>query len=166
MSLSHEELERFAAELAARPEHWRHLVSSSSAERVYELIWLDEHVNAWAICWQRENDTGWHDHDESAGGIAVISGHVREERLVVGARPRVRHLGPGETFLVPATAIHRVMHDGGEPAVTIHAYSPPLTRMGAYRVGPHGELERESLPSETELQASVTAPTQAELSRG
>jgi mannose-6-phosphate isomerase-like protein (cupin superfamily) len=157
MSLSHSELERFAAELAASPERWRHLIRHASSVRVYELIWSDEDVNAWVICWQEDNDTGWHDHDESSGGIAVISGRVREERLMLGGEPSVRHLGPGEAFTVPSTAIHRVLHDGGGPAVTIHAYSPPLTRMGAYRVGPHGELERESLASEVELQAPVAA---------
>ncbi|HEY5318238.1 MAG TPA: cysteine dioxygenase family protein [Solirubrobacteraceae bacterium] len=155
--MSHEQLEHFAADLAASPERWRHLVRHASGMRVYESIWSDEVVNAWVICWQQDNDTGWHDHDESAGGIAVISGRVREERLVLGAEPRVRHLGPGETFIVPSTAIHRVLHDGGGPALTIHAYSPPLLRMGAYRVGPGGELEREALPSEVELQAQMAA---------
>ena len=28
-----------------------------------------------------------------------------------------------------ASDIHRVLHAGGEPAVTIHAYSPPLLRI-------------------------------------
>ena len=155
MSLSHAELERFATGLAATPERWRHLIRASSSMRVFESIWSDAEVNAWVICWQQDNDTGWHDHDESSGGIAVISGNVREERLVIGAEPRVRRAGPGETFTVPSTAIHRVLHDGGGPAITIHAYSPPLTRMGAYRLGPGGELERESLLSEVELQAQA-----------
>ena len=157
MSLGHEQLERFAAGLAATPERWRHLVPETGDARVYALIWSDEAVNAWVICWQEDNDTGWHDHDESSGGIAVISGKVREERLVLGGPPRVRHLGGGESFTVPSTAIHRVLHDGGGPAVTIHAYSPPLTRMGAYRIGPDGELERESVPSEIELQPQPVA---------
>jgi quercetin dioxygenase-like cupin family protein len=157
MSLTEAELAQFAAGLAAEPERWSHLLPGSSDMRVYELIWSDDEVNAWVICWQQDSDTGWHDHDESAGGIAVIAGRVREERLVIGAEPRVRRLGPGETFVVPSTAIHRVLHDGDGPAVTIHAYSPPLTRMGAYRVGPGGVLERESLPSEAELQAQGAA---------
>ena len=155
MSLSRAQLERFVADLAAQPERWGHLLCPSSGTRAYELVWSDENVNAWVIWWDEDSDTGWHDHDESSGGIAVISGYVREERLVMGAPPRVRHLGPGETFIVPCTAIHRVLHDGDGPAVTIHAYSPPLRRMGAYTVGPEGELERESLPSEFELQAQV-----------
>lgn len=159
MTLSHDELERFAAGLAATPERWRDLAHSAGAgnERAYELVWSDDDVNAWAICWHADSDTGWHDHDESSGAVAVIKGRVREERLVLGAEPRVRRLGPGETFTVPSTAIHRVLHDGDGPALTIHAYSPPLTRMGAYRIGPHGELERESMPSERELQAGAAA---------
>jgi hypothetical protein len=60
-------------------------------------------------------------------------------------------LGPGSVFAVPAVAIHRVFHAGGVPAVTIHAYSPPLARTGAYRIGPDGELERELVSSENEL---------------
>ena len=55
------------------------------------------------------------------------------------------------TFTVPPAAIHRVLHAGDRPAVTIHAYSPPLTRTGAYRVTPDGALEREALSFEEEL---------------
>ena len=111
-------------------------------------------MNAWVICWTEDQDTGFHDHDESAAAIAVISGQVREERLRVGASPQVRIVRGGSTFTVPAVAIHRVLHSGGLPAVTIHAYSPPLTRTGAYRVGPGGVLQRESLTTEHELRAS------------
>ena len=112
-----------------------------------------EDVNAWVICWSEDQDTGFHDHDESAAAIAVISGQVREDRLRVGDEPRSRVLGAGQIFTVPAVAIHRVLHAGDAPAVTIHAYSPPLTRTGAYRLGPDGELEREPLSFEDELRA-------------
>lgn len=151
MSLTAEQLERFVKRLAASPEHWQHLVRHSDDVRVYELIWDDEDVNAWVICWSEDQDTGFHDHDESAAAIAVISGQVREERLRLGASPPVRIVRGGSTFTVPAVAIHRVLHAGEQPAVTIHAYSPPLSRTGAYRIGPSGELERESLSFEQEL---------------
>lgn len=151
--MSPDQLEAFAAGLAAATERWHHLVGEARGGRDYRLIWADEDVNAWVISWRDGGDTGWHDHDESAGGIAVIRGHVREERLVLGAEPRVRRAGPGDTLAVPPTAIHRVRHQGEGLAVTIHAYSPPLRRMGAYRVGAGGELERESLPPEAELAA-------------
>ena len=155
MSLSPLELERFVADLAAAPERWQHAVRHASDIRVYEQIWDDEEVNAWLICWSEDQDTGFHDHDESAAAIAVISGQVREDRLRLDAPPRSRLLGPGSVFTVPAVAIHRVLHAGAAPAVTIHAYSPPLVRTGAYRLGPDGELERELLSAEEELRAAV-----------
>ncbi|MGA2013757.1 MAG: cysteine dioxygenase family protein [Solirubrobacteraceae bacterium] len=151
MSLTIDELERFAAGLAASPERWRHLVRHAEDARVYEQIWDDDDVNAWVICWSEDQDTGFHDHDESAAGIAVVSGRVREDRLTLGGRPRSREIGAGDIFTVPPVAIHRVLHAGDGPAVTIHAYSPPLRRTGAYRVSDDGELERESQPLEAEL---------------
>jgi quercetin dioxygenase-like cupin family protein len=151
MSLTAQQLEQFAAELAASPQRWSHLVRHADNVRVYEQIWDDEEVNAWIICWSEDQDTGFHDHDDSAAAITVVAGRVREDRLTLGAQPRSRELGPGTTFTVPPVAIHRVLHAGHGPAVTIHAYSPPLRRTGAYRVGPAGELEREALDYEAEL---------------
>jgi mannose-6-phosphate isomerase-like protein (cupin superfamily) len=65
--------------------------------------------------------------------------------------------GPGETFTVPREAIHRVLHAGDGPAVTIHAYSPPLNRTGVYRIGEDGELERLPQSVEEELRAAAAA---------
>jgi quercetin dioxygenase-like cupin family protein len=101
-----------------------------------------------------DQDTGFHDHDESAAAIAVIEGQVREDRLRLATEPRSRVLGRGSIFTVPPTAIHRVLHAGEKPAVTLHAYSPPLVRTGAYRIGADGELERELLSSQDELRAT------------
>jgi quercetin dioxygenase-like cupin family protein len=155
MSLTIPELERFVADLAQDRDRWAHLVHHADDVRVYELLWEDEEVNAWVICWSEDQDTGFHDHDESGAAIRVISGQVREERLRVGAAPQSRVLGPGSTLTIPPVAIHRVLHAGEAPAVTIHAYSPPLRRTGAYRIGPDGALERESLSVEEELRAEA-----------
>jgi mannose-6-phosphate isomerase-like protein (cupin superfamily) len=154
MSLTPAALERFVAALAAEPDLWRHAIRHANDMRVYEQIWDDEDVNAWLICWSEDQDTGFHDHDESSAAIAVISGEVREDRLRLGHEPRSRTLGPGSIFTVPAVAIHRVLHAGDAPAVTIHAYSPPLVRTGAYRIGADGELERELQSGEDELRAT------------
>jgi mannose-6-phosphate isomerase-like protein (cupin superfamily) len=155
--LSSEQLERFVAALASDPGRWRHLVRHERDVRVYEQLFSDERVNAWLICWCDGHDTGFHDHDESAGAVAVISGRVRDERIVLGSAPLARELSAGECFNIPPTAIHRVLHSGNVPAITIHAYSPPLTRMGAYRIGAHGELEREALTHDEELRAEAAA---------
>jgi mannose-6-phosphate isomerase-like protein (cupin superfamily) len=153
-SLSRRELRDFAQHLADEPERWAHLLDAEDEEtRVYELIWDDGRVNAWVIRWSEDADTGYHDHDESAAAITVISGDVREDRLAISGLPRTRLLGAGETFTVEPSAIHRVLHAGCGPALTIHAYSPPLRRTGAYSVGDGGELRRESQPFDVELTA-------------
>jgi quercetin dioxygenase-like cupin family protein len=157
MSIPASDLERFVEGLAARPRLWRHLVRHSSDVRVYEQIWDDEDVNAWLICWSDDQDTGFHDHDCSEAAIAVLEGRVREDRLRLGESPETRVIEPGSTVTVPAVAIHRVLHAGDAPAVTIHAYSPPLRQTGAYRVGSGGELERTSVPYEEELRAEAVA---------
>jgi hypothetical protein len=156
MSLTITALERFVAELASAPERWRHLVRHADDARVYAQIWDDEEVNAWVICWSEDQDTGFHDHDDSAAAIAVVTGEVREDRLTFDALPRSRTARASDVFNVPSVAIHRVLHAGDAPAVTIHAYSPPLRRTGTYRVGQDGELERESLPCESHLRAEPT----------
>jgi predicted metal-dependent enzyme (double-stranded beta helix superfamily) len=156
VSLTATELERFVDELAAARDRWQHLVHHADDVRVYEQIWDDPDFNAWLICWSEDQDTGFHDHDLSAARIAVISGAVSEERLRLGSGPRARRIGAGSSFSVEPVAIHRVMHAGAAPAVTIHAYSPPLARTGVYRIGAGGELQRESLTLADELRAEPT----------
>ena len=157
MSLTPDQLERFVADLAAKPDRWRHLIRHTDDARVHERIWSDEHVNAWLICWSQDNDTGYHDHDVSAAAIVVISGKVREDLLRLSAPASTRVVSAGELFTVPPEAIHRVLHAGRTPSVTIHAYSPPLARMGAYRTGPDGTLQRVAVPTDHSLREPALA---------
>lgn len=154
MSLGASELQHFVARLVAAPERWQPFIRHSDDARVYEQIWDAADVNAWLICWSQDQDTGFHDHHQSTAAIAVISGAVREERLRLGSPPRARVIGAGSSFTVPPVAIHRVLHAGSGPAVTLHAYSPPLVLTGAYRMGPDGELQRELMSVEDELRPS------------
>ncbi len=149
--LSGEELEAFVRELADRPELWIDFVRHDASQRVYEELLSDEHVTAWLICWIDDQDTGFHDHDVSAGAVAVVSGDVREERLAIGGEPFGREFCAGEAFHFAASDIHRVRHGGSDPAVTLHVYSPPLARMGAYAIGDDGVLQRRTMPSSEEL---------------
>lgn len=158
MSLTSEQLEQFVHRLADTPELWRDHVRGDGKERVYARIWDDPNVNAWVICWTEDQDTGYHDHDHSAAAITVIAGHVLEERLCIGGGARGAVHGPGATLTLPASAIHRVLHAGEGLAVSIHAYSPPLTRTGAYHVTPDGRLEREAQDAEVELRPAAASP--------
>ncbi len=155
--LGEPELIAVANQIAARPELWTECVSHDPVHRTYEQLLRDEHLDVWLLCWSRDHDTGFHDHDLSAGAVAVAAGTVREERLVLGRpvdSPLARLAGAGSSFSFGAADIHRVLHAGGGPAVTIHAYSPPLTRMGSYTVESTGQLRRHAVSSEEELYAS------------
>ncbi len=145
------ELEAFVGELAERPELWIELVKHDTEQRVYEELLSDDHLTAWLICWMDDHDTGFHDHDVSAGAVAVVSGAVREERLAIGGRPHVRDVPVGGSFHFSAADIHRVRHAGADPAVTLHVYSPPLLRMGAYAIGEDGVLARHPVSYSEEL---------------
>ena len=145
------ELVSVVRRLAAQPERWAHLVEHDPERRVYEELLRDDELAVWLICWMDDHDTGFHDHDLSSGAVAVVAGEVAEERLVLGGAPVTRRFAQGAAFHFGAADIHRVRHAGTAPAVTIHAYSPPLVRTGSYTVGDDGVLERRSQSSAEEL---------------
>jgi hypothetical protein len=149
--LSGPELQAFVEELADRPQLWIDLVKHDSSQRLYQELLSDAHVTAWLICWMDDHDTGFHDHDLSAGAVAIVSGAVREERLAIDGAPRDRTFAAGGSFHFSAADIHRVRHAGSDPAVTLHAYSPPLLRMGAYVIGDDGVLARHAMSHLDEL---------------
>jgi quercetin dioxygenase-like cupin family protein len=122
-------------------------------DRFSRQLLLSDELEVCLIHWEAGHDTGFHDHDRSGGTVVVLEGSVREDRLVVGGPPSTRVVHAGESFGFEPSDIHRVMHVAGEPAVTIHAYSPPLHAMGAYEVTDEGRLRRTSLSAETSLSA-------------
>jgi len=139
---------------AERPELWSPLVRHDATERVYALLHRDERVELYVVCWMTGHDTGFHDHDESAAAIAVLEGAVTEERLAFGGTVDAQ-LSAGDTVTIASEAIHRVRHAGLAPAVTLHAYSPPLSRVGTYEVAGDGSLLRHSRSPDLPLEAAA-----------
>ena|SRR5436305_1154181 len=151
--LDRTELRELVSQLAADSSRWQPLVRFDTAGRHYEQLWRDDHVDVWVISWVNGNDTGFHDHDISHGAVAVVEGEVVEERLTLGASPRRLTHKAREVFDFDASHVHRMRQDSSDRAVTIHAYSPPLRRMGTYAVSPAGELSRRSISYIEELRA-------------
>src|SRR5271156_5985580 len=86
------ELGELVARLARTPEV-RTLAEGlcpPETERSWQMLYHDEGVDVWLIVWRRQADTGWHDHDTSAGAFHVIEGEVSEARpnLFGGGTPR------------------------------------------------------------------------------
>lgn len=70
---------------------------------------------------------------------------------MLGGEPTRLVARAGASFDFGAADIHRVLHHGEAPAVTVHVYSPPLWRMGAYEIEADGTLRRHSVSSAEEL---------------
>jgi predicted metal-dependent enzyme (double-stranded beta helix superfamily) len=152
--LDEEQLRGVATQIATRPALWLQYVQHDPTQRTFKQLLRDDHLDVWLLCWSHDHDTGFHDHDLSAGAVAVVAGSVREERLVLGRpvdAPMSRRADAGSSFTFGASDIHRVLHAGTQPSVTIHAYSPPLTRMGSYTIEPSGQLRRHAVSHEQEL---------------
>jgi quercetin dioxygenase-like cupin family protein len=139
----------------ADKEHdWAPLVRHDQAERTYQLLHRDADVEVYLVCWMPGHDTGFHDHDHSAAAITVVEGAITEERLAITGAVK-RTLDKGGTVTIAREAIHRVRHAGQQPATTLHAYSPPLQRVGTYEVADDGALLRHPRPAETRLEAAA-----------
>jgi len=144
------ELEALAGYIAEHSEEWAHHVAFDADERVYVSLHRDHHVDVWLLCWTPQNDTGWHDHDISSGAVAVVAGELVENNLSVGAGGVETRVGAGTAFAFGPEHIHRL--NGALPgSVSVHAYSPPLWRMGQYAVSEAGVLRRVSVSYADEL---------------
>ncbi len=144
------ELVRLVEHVAARRELWAPHLDLTATERTYAALHRDASVDVWAIFWLPENDTGWHDHDTSSGAMHVVEGAIEEHALLVARPERRTRYGAGASFSFGPSHIHRLTC--AEPrAVSIHAYSPPLWRLGQYTVDADGALHRVSVSYADEL---------------
>jgi predicted metal-dependent enzyme (double-stranded beta helix superfamily) len=158
--LSQEELAALVTRITARRDLWEPLVVVDSEHRRYELLYDDDQVDVWVLSWMPGQKTGFHDHDRSSVALICAQGELDEGSLALGARAEPVRMTAGVVRTGPGGYIHSVSHAEGEPAISIHAYSPPLTCVGQYRVDPQGRLRREPEHGRKELKDS-TVPRDA-----
>ena len=148
---------QLAVDLARDARRWAHLVRHDPAQRIFAPLDAGPDAGAWLICWMPGHDTGFHDHDHSAGAVTVVAGQVREERIGSDWQVKGTTYEAGDVFTFVSGDIHRMLHVGTEPAVSIHVYSPKLHVMGAYAFGRSG-MQRHLLGFEDELKPLSTQP--------
>ena len=148
--LDQRELLELAASIAADSAGLERHIAFSDDRRHYVSLHRDTHVDVWLLCWTPQNDTGWHDHDISSGAVAVLRGALTEHNLAIGTPSIETEIGAGSAFSFGPDHIHRLTgRDAG--SVSVHAYSPPLWRMGQYTLGSGGQLRRKSVSYADEL---------------
>jgi len=106
-------------------------------QRWHVRIHQDEDVDVWLISWTEEQGTELHDHGGSSGCFAVVEGTLTE---YVWSGPKqdapgrlVDHLrADGQTVVFGPHYVHDVRNHLDRPAVSVHAYSPPIRLMNYY----------------------------------
>lgn len=142
-SLSLEQLSQLVQNIAAQPDLWKPLVVIDPSHRRYRLIYDDDRIDIWVLSWMPGQGTGFHDHDHSGVALMCVQGTVLEKQMQIPSGASRIEMEPGRVRTGGAGYIHAVSHFQGEPAVTIHAYSPTLTHVGQYKINPDGILERQ-----------------------
>ncbi len=111
-------------------------VDFDDRNRWHQRIYRDQRVDVWLISWLPDQGTQLHDHGGSAGSLTVISGELVEavySETASGALRERRHEA-GRSIGFDRRYVHDVRNLSDAPAVSVHAYSPPLTSMTYYDV--------------------------------
>lgn len=144
------ELEDLAATYASQEALWAAHIDRSAAARHFVSLHRSDDFDVWAIFWRPDSDTGWHDHDVSSGAVHVVDGVLAEHVLSLRGEDRQRLVRKDEVWSFGPDHIHRITC-ATPMAVSVHAYSPPLWRMGQYSQTEGGLLRRHSVSYAEEL---------------
>jgi predicted metal-dependent enzyme (double-stranded beta helix superfamily) len=117
-------------------------------DRWHQRIYRDPRVDVWLISWLPSQSTELHDHGGSSGVFTVLSGELSEAVLNAPFDRRTRETARLREMVRPTGAtvcfgphyIHDVRNLGDAPAVSVHAYSPPLSSMNYYDVDESGPV--------------------------
>jgi mannose-6-phosphate isomerase-like protein (cupin superfamily) len=142
-TLSSTELAALVRAYAADPASWAPVLRYpvDGEDRWWTRLESAAGVDVWLLSWLPGHATELHDHGRSAAAFVVVEGALTEvratgERGITGWYER----RAGEVAEVAVGGIHDVIAEK-RPAVSIHAYSPPLEEMTYYRQRAAGGVE-------------------------
>jgi hypothetical protein len=147
--LSLRDLERVVRSIASRPHLYEDLVNVSVETRSSLRLLSMGNFEVRLQSWEHGSNSGWHDHGGSSGALAVTAGELSEvfrrpESTKTGSRAHV----PGQIASFGPSHLHEVTYVAGTPAVSVHAYSPPLEKMTHYDRTTHGFIVTEKVLEE------------------
>jgi predicted metal-dependent enzyme (double-stranded beta helix superfamily) len=125
--------------IVAAERQWQPIVRFTPGQRWFHRLELADDYEVWLLSWLPGQQTGFHDHGEACGAFAVAQGELRETLGSPGSsRVRQRRAAAGSVTPFGARHLHNVHNAADSPAVSVHAYSPPLTAMRRYEMAPDG----------------------------
>lgn len=125
------------ARAAAAGQDWAALVQYRPGERWYHRLERGDDHEVWLLSWLPGQRTGFHDHCGSAGAFAVVHGELREYTPAssrAAGMPRGADFTAGRVRSFGPAHVHEVVNASAGPAVSVHAYSPPLAGMRRYEL--------------------------------
>lgn len=139
------ELAARVRELTASPAEWVTRVRLDPEGRWYEQIHVDGSYEIWLISWLPGQSTGFHDHARSSGAFGVVWGDLEEHLPPPRDSPApelpVRRVSAGVVRSFGPRYVHDVRNTSSTSvAVSVHAYSPPLSEMTRYNLTTSGGL--------------------------
>jgi hypothetical protein len=133
------QLELIVTSVAQRPELYEDLVIDDEDARWWLLLYRTPSFEVKLLTWKADHSSDWHDHGGSSGALTVTAGSLSERWRAgdgVGIDCSVHHVGSLTSF--GTDYVHDVDFRSGQPAVSIHAYSPPLHALTFYDHTPYG----------------------------
>ena len=131
--LSRDELAALTQRYAGEVRAGLHRVEANADERWHVRLHQDECVDVWLISWTTSQGTELHDHGRSGGAFTVVAGQLTESVWSEAALVDTLHVS-GQTVTFGDQYVHDVRNTHDQVAVSVHAYSPPLSSMGFYEV--------------------------------
>ena len=145
LSRTPEELANIVS-LFASSEGWMDKVRLRAEGRWYERLYHGPDYDIWVISWLPGQSTGFHDHGASSGAFVVATGILEEH----SADERTRVIHPGKPRAFDPDYTHDVRNVSLAPAISIHAYSPPLSEMNEYELDGSQLVPREGASGKAE----------------
>jgi len=161
ISRTPEELAKLVSQFASS-DGWMEKVRLRVEGRWYERLHHGPDYDIWVISWLPGQSTGFHDHGASSGAFVVASGILEEHR----PDEPTRVVYPGKPLAFGPDYAHDVRNASLAPAISIHAYSPPLSEMNEYELDEGQLVPREHASDDPEtlaLERRLGNPNSAKL---
>ena len=129
------ELAQLVSVVASQPARWHPTVRFDPARRWFAQLELTTDLEVWLLSWLPGQGTGFHDHGTAVGAFIVAQGEITERTVPAGRVTAARRvLVAGQARPFGPEHVHDVVNTSAAPAVSVHAYSPPLTAMRRFEL--------------------------------
>lgn len=142
--------------LADSTPRWRSLARFDASGRWWRRLHGNDNADIWLLTWLAGQGTELHDHGGSSGAFLVVQGELTEVRVLPQPlETRTATIPSGKPVAITPSTVHDVYNAGPAAAISLHAYSPPLSAMSFYAQHPSGLARVRTVSTREDSAASV-----------